>query len=78
MSYKEQNIDGKFDTFVNQVAQKLRAIGHILSGHSFVVITDKKAIAAVEPIDASTIVSGMEKITPSLKRLDKEYAYENN
>lgn len=73
MSYTEEKIDGKFNMFVNVVVQKSRAIGHILRSHSFVVITDKKAIAAVEPIDASTILSGVDKLGPSLKQLDREY-----
>ena len=78
MSYKEQNIDGKFDTFVNQMVQKTRAIGHILNGRSFVVLTERKVIAGVMPIDAGTIVDGIDQLRPSLNRLDLEYVHEDN
>lgn len=78
MSYREEKITGKFDSFVNVLVQKTRATGHILTSHSFVVLTDKKAIAAVEPIDASTIIEGIDQIKPALQKLDKEYEYENN
>ena len=78
MSYREETITGKFDSFVNVVVQKTRTIGHVIASHSFVVVTDKKSIAAVEPIDASTIIGGIDYIKPILQKLDKEYEDENN
>ena len=78
MSYKEQNIDGKFDTFVSQMVQKTRAIGHVLNGRSFVVLTERKVIAGVMPVDAGAIVDGIDQLRPSLNRLDLEYVHEDN
>ena len=78
MSYREEKITGKFDTFVNQTVQKTRAIGHILNGRSFVVLTERKVIAGVTPIDAGTIVDGIDQLRPSLNRLDLEYVHEDN